>query len=154
MDSSESQNEEREVLQSIYEGDPNFKEINPACYQYKYGGEENEQKAFLVEISWPKDYPEVLPVINLDLFLNNTLPKSLKEKIKSDILQQAEDLLGTPMTYSLLDWTRENAQDIIQRIPENLQKVLRLMFVRFEGTIHDKMYSKFRFQYYEVIEKI
>lgn len=31
----EQQADEREALQSIYEGDENFKEINPTTYQYK-----------------------------------------------------------------------------------------------------------------------
>lgn len=33
--SSESQEEELEVLRSIYEGDENFKEINLQTFQYK-----------------------------------------------------------------------------------------------------------------------
>lgn len=31
----EQQADEREALQSIYEGDENFKEINPTTFQYK-----------------------------------------------------------------------------------------------------------------------
>lgn len=34
----EQQTEEREALQSIYEGDEAFKEINETTFQYKVGG--------------------------------------------------------------------------------------------------------------------
>ena len=33
--SSESQDEELEVLRSIYEGDTSFREMNPKTFQYK-----------------------------------------------------------------------------------------------------------------------
>lgn len=35
MAESEQQEEEIEVLLSIYDGDPNFKQISPSTYQYK-----------------------------------------------------------------------------------------------------------------------
>jgi hypothetical protein len=35
MSVKEQQDDEREALISIYEGDDNFKEINPKTYQYK-----------------------------------------------------------------------------------------------------------------------
>lgn len=35
---SESQDEELEVLRSIYEGDESFKELNPKTFQYKVKG--------------------------------------------------------------------------------------------------------------------
>jgi hypothetical protein len=35
MSAKEQQDDEREALISIYEGDSSFKEINPTTYQYK-----------------------------------------------------------------------------------------------------------------------
>lgn len=35
MSNQELQEEEREVLQAIYDGDSSFKELNPTTYQYK-----------------------------------------------------------------------------------------------------------------------
>lgn len=35
MSDLELQEEEREVLSSIYDGDENFKQINPTTFQYK-----------------------------------------------------------------------------------------------------------------------
>ena len=59
----EQQEEELEVLRSIYEGDERFNELSNKCFQYKYGSEEG--KSILVEISWPESYPSVLPGVNL-----------------------------------------------------------------------------------------
>lgn len=59
----EQQEEELEVLRSIYEGDEQFKELSITCFQYMYGSGEN--KSILLEISWPEAYPSVVPVVNL-----------------------------------------------------------------------------------------
>lgn len=68
----ELQTDEREALQSIYEGDEAFKEIDPTTFQYKYGEEDNF-KSFLVEIKWGENYPNELPAINMDTFYNRNL---------------------------------------------------------------------------------
>lgn len=68
----EQQAEEREALQSIYEGDDAFKEINATTFQYKYG-EDMNYRSFLVEIKWGEDYPNVLPTINMDTFYNRNM---------------------------------------------------------------------------------
>ena len=121
----ETQEEERDVLRSIYDGDEQFKEINPCCFQYKYGSEA-ESKAFLLEVSWPKEYPCELPMINLDTFFNKHLPSNLKEEIKSRLLEQAEDLRDCPMTYSLFAWMNENSQEFIDKIPNEVHAKVQL----------------------------
>jgi len=112
----EEQEEELEVLRSIYEGDEKFNEINTKCFQYKYGTEDN--KSILVEISWPETYPSVLPNVSLDLFHNKYLPPDFKNEVRDQILEQGQDFLDCAMTYSLFDWMNENADDFINRIPE------------------------------------
>lgn len=72
MSASDLQGEEREVLLSIYEGDPRFKAISPTTYQYKYG-EDNDPKSFLLELSWPAEYPTEKPTINMGTFYNKHL---------------------------------------------------------------------------------
>ena len=118
----EAQSEEKEVLTSIYDGDENFKEINDTCFQYKYG-EDGSHKCFLLEISWPKEYPEELPELNLDAFFNKHVPLDMRQEIKDKLLEQAEDMKGCAMTYSLFDWLRENSDSFLNRIPEHSQKV-------------------------------
>ena len=66
------QEEEREVLLSIYDGDDKFRDISPTIYQYKYG-EENDSKSFLVEVVWTENYPDEIPKINMNTFYNDHL---------------------------------------------------------------------------------
>ena len=75
-DYKEEQEEELEVLRSIYEGDSQFNELKENCFQYKYGTEEG--KSILVEISWPDTYPSVLPNISLGKIHFLTLYKLYK----------------------------------------------------------------------------
>jgi len=69
MSAIEEQNGEREALLSIYEGDAMFKAVSDTVYTYKYG-EGDTTKTFVVEISWPSNYPFEKPKFNLDLFYN------------------------------------------------------------------------------------
>ena len=62
-DFKEQQDEEREVLESIYEGDTSFNQVSNSCFQYKFG--EEDTKSFVVEITWLEEYPSVIPSINL-----------------------------------------------------------------------------------------
>ncbi|XP_057294286.1 RWD domain-containing protein 4-like [Hydractinia symbiolongicarpus] len=119
-DCAEQQAEEREVLQSIYEGDEHFKEISATCFQYKYG--EEDSKSVLVEISWTETYPTTTPNVNLDLFHNGYLPTDFKIEIKEKLLEQANELLDCAMTFSLFDWMKENADEYLNRIPEIVAK--------------------------------
>ena len=127
---SEAQDEEREVLQSIYDGDDNFKEISANCFQYKYG-QEDTHKTFLLEISWPNKYPSELPTINLDTFFNKHLPDELKQEIEKKVLEQAEEFRESPMTYSLFDWMNDNCQEFLEKIPEFTQKVKKNIYSSF-----------------------
>ena len=91
---SDSQKEELEVLQSIYDGDANFRELEPTKFQYKVSlmlcflycnktliclyfclqyGEDGNAHSFLLDISWPAEYPDCLPTLGLDAFYNKHL---------------------------------------------------------------------------------
>ncbi|XP_047476976.1 RWD domain-containing protein 4-like [Penaeus chinensis] len=112
----EEHEEEREVLQSIYEGDSNFSMINETTFQYKYG-DEGEIRSFLVEISWGADYPDVAPSINLDLFYNKHIVSPVKEKILSGLKEQAEINLGMSMTFTLFEWLKEAKEELMEEQP-------------------------------------
>lgn len=47
----ELQNDEREALVSIYDGDAAFKQINPTTYQYKVSATRKIQHRMLLEIT-------------------------------------------------------------------------------------------------------
>ncbi|KAK7087530.1 RWD domain-containing protein 4-like [Littorina saxatilis] len=117
MSCQEQQEEEVEVLQSIYDGDGNFKQINNTTYQYKYG-EDASYKSFLLEIQWGESYPDEAPGINLDLFYNKHLVEPFRDAIKSGLEEQIPDLLGTPMTFSLFEWVKDNLDTLLENQPD------------------------------------
>ena len=61
-ENAELQEEELEVLKSIYDGDENYSSTSDTTHNYKYG-EYLKSKSFLMEIKWPESYPSTLPEI-------------------------------------------------------------------------------------------
>ncbi|KAK7083266.1 RWD [Halocaridina rubra] len=112
----EEHQEEREVLQSIYEGDTSYSMIDDTTFQYKYG-ETGDNRSFLVEIRWGPEYPDVVPTINLDLFYNKHILSSVKEKLCSALLEQAEANIGMSMTFTLFEWLKEAKDEILEDQP-------------------------------------
>ncbi|XP_074641563.1 RWD domain-containing protein 4-like [Tubulanus polymorphus] len=118
MNYQEEQQEELEVLRSIYEGDEAFKEIEQNKFQYKVG-EDGDYKSLLVEIVWGESYPSELPEINLNLFYNKHINESIINEIVSKLLQEAELNIGCAMSYTLFEWVKENQQQLMQNQQEN-----------------------------------
>jgi hypothetical protein len=113
MDCKEAQEEELEVLRSIYEEDERFKEIDATTFQYKFG-EDGHFKSFVLEISWIENYPENAPNVNLNAFYNKHLHDKVKESILAKLMEQCEMNLGCAMTYSLFDWTNEHVEELTE----------------------------------------
>jgi len=111
--SNELQAEELEVLKSIYDGDPNFKDLGKTTptFQYKIGDEDG--KSFLLEISWGELYPDAKPQLNLDSFYNKHLTQNVKQSVISRLIGEAEQYLGTAMTYTLIEWAKENISELL-----------------------------------------
>ncbi|KAK2548544.1 RWD domain-containing protein 4 [Acropora cervicornis] len=112
MSCEEDQEDEREALRSIYESDENFIEINPTTFQYKFG-DDGHFKSFLLEVSWPDDYPTCFPNMNLDAFYNKHISCHLKESIKFRIKEQFDMCVGSAVTYSIFDWTMEHQEELM-----------------------------------------
>ncbi|XP_034472378.1 RWD domain-containing protein 4 [Drosophila innubila] len=113
----EQQTDEREALQSIYEGDDNFKEIDLTTYQYKYGEEDN-YKSFLVELKWGENYPDEAPTINMNTFYNRNLLPAVKEEIQTALTTEASQWLGCGMTYTLFECLKDNLEQLTAGQPE------------------------------------
>ncbi|KAL9964849.1 hypothetical protein ACROYT_G028547 [Oculina patagonica] len=126
MSCSEDQEDEREVLRSIYEADEKFIEVNATTFQYKFG-EDGHFKSFLLEISWPHDYPTSIPIINLDAFYNKHISPEVKEGIRIRIKEQCEMCLGTAMTYSIFDWAKEHEEELMEGQQEQEIKEERIL---------------------------
>ncbi|XP_072943565.1 RWD domain-containing protein 4 [Epargyreus clarus] len=109
-DDAEQQAEEIEVLQSIYEGDENFKQCNSTTYQYKYT---EGDKSFILEISWGPTYPTEKPNVNLEIFYNQHLLPAVKEKILAVVNTEAEQWIGCAMTYTLFECLKEKVSEIL-----------------------------------------
>eukprot|EP00057_Strongylocentrotus_purpuratus_P029722 XP_011684196.1 PREDICTED: RWD domain-containing protein 4 isoform X2 [Strongylocentrotus purpuratus] len=108
----EEQQEEREVLLSIYDGDTCFKELNETTYQYRVG-ENGDLKSFMLEVSWGDEYPSIPPDITLDAFFNNHISQTIKENVISRMKEEATQWLDSAMTFTLFEFAKENAEDFM-----------------------------------------
>ncbi|XP_044271498.1 RWD domain-containing protein 4 [Tribolium madens] len=119
MSETELQDEEREVLSSIYDGDNCFKQISSNTFQYKFG-ESDAMKSFLLEIQWGEKYPNEAPKVNMDTFYNKHITKPLKDKIVSVVEEEALQFLGMSMTYSLFEFIKEKFEELMLEQPEEI----------------------------------
>ncbi|XP_048041226.1 RWD domain-containing protein 4 isoform X1 [Megalobrama amblycephala] len=113
MTANEDQEMELEALRSIYEGDDCFKELSSVSFQYRVG-DLDDTKSFLLEVSWPENYPETAPHISLDAFFNNKISLETKRYILSKMSEQVEANLGTAMVYTLFEWAKENQETLME----------------------------------------
>ena len=119
------QDEEVEVLQSIYEGDEAFtvvKDKDQKHFQYKYG-EDGTSKSFVLDIGWTDDYPNVCPTLSMDTFYNQHVIPSVKEEILEKVKAEAEQYLGMSMTYSLFEFVKEHLDELLNDQPDVIQEV-------------------------------
>uniref|UniRef100_A0A182IXZ6 RWD domain-containing protein n=1 Tax=Anopheles atroparvus TaxID=41427 RepID=A0A182IXZ6_ANOAO len=134
-EAKELQNDEREALVSIYEGDGAFKLVNSETYQYKYGEEGN--KSFLLEICWTENYPNELPTFNLDTFYNRNLSRTGKDSILSILREEAEQWIGCGMTYTLFECLKDKLDDLLTdancNAGEGQQVVIGTVEARLDG---------------------
>ncbi|KAL1450929.1 hypothetical protein WDU94_003240 [Cyamophila willieti] len=117
MSNTELQEEEKEVLLSIYEGDGAFNMISDTTYQYKFG-EDGDPKSFLFEINWGETYPTEMPAFNMELFYNKHLTAGVKSHIKSKLTEECEQYLGSAMTYTVFEYLRDNTEELLASQPE------------------------------------
>jgi len=121
-ETAELQEEELEVLKSIYEGDEAYICVSSTKHQYKYGDTENlASRSCVLEINWQAAYPNEMPDINLDLFFNNHLLPEAKKHIVQSIKEEAENFLGMSMTYSLFEYVKENFDSLFALQPEVIE---------------------------------
>lgn len=122
MSDAELQEEEREVLLSIYEGDSAFKQLTPTTFQYKYG-EDNDIKSFLLEISWGATYPSERPNINMNTFYNKHIVQEVKDNIVKHVEAEADQWLGSAMTYTLFQSVEEHLAQLLSMQPDSITEI-------------------------------
>lgn len=109
-DEQQQQIEEIEVLKSIYDGDDKFKQLDDTTYQYKYV---EGDKSFILEVKWGPKYPNEKPKINLDIFYNQHLLPSVKEKILVVVNNEVEQWLGAAMTYTIFECLKDRVGELL-----------------------------------------
>ncbi|ALC38661.1 CG10343 [Drosophila busckii] len=119
----EQQTDELEALESIYEGDNNFKQIDATTFQYKYG-EEDSYKSFLVELKWGENYPDEAPTINMNAFYNRNLLPAVKEEIQAALVTEASQWIGCGMTYTLFECLKDNLETLTAGQPDSAPAVV------------------------------
>ena len=67
MSCEELQEEEREILQSIFEGDENFKAVDSNSFQYTVYSATSSDKTVAVRIHWPSQARILFPLLIFDL---------------------------------------------------------------------------------------
>ena len=117
MSANDEQVEELEVLSSIFEDDKAYSQVSDSCIQYKIG-EHGSYKSFVIEFLWPKDYPHCLPEINLNVFYNKEILPEVKQIIIESLNNQAQSMIGEAMTYSLIDFAKENQDELMANQPK------------------------------------
>ncbi|XP_011340580.1 RWD domain-containing protein 4 isoform X3 [Ooceraea biroi] len=117
MSDAELQEEEREVLSSIYDGDPAFKQLTPTTFQYKYG-EDNDVKSFLLEISWGATYPTEKPTINMNTFYNKHIVQESVQEHYADLVSMQPDSVGDINLHT----SRIKITDEAQQVEETIKK--------------------------------
>ncbi|XP_050546736.1 RWD domain-containing protein 4 [Daktulosphaira vitifoliae] len=142
-DCSTLQEEEREALLSIYDGDESFKEVSPTVYQYKYG-EDGDNKSFLLEVEWHCNYPTEAPKINLDTFYNRHIVNSVKQNIKDRIVIEANHYLGESMTFTLFEFLKDLAEELTADQPtkEVIESMTKLTIENDEELIKKNAVKK------------
>merc|ERR1719454_986999 len=114
------QNEELEVLNSIYEGDSNFIQLGNNTFQYKYVVQDTycnlhlNNMTFLLNIEWSDTYPNCVPNICMDAFFNREIDDNIKKIIIDAVSNEAEQHVGTSMTYTLFEFVRDNVSDLLK----------------------------------------
>ncbi|GMR33116.1 hypothetical protein PMAYCL1PPCAC_03311 [Pristionchus mayeri] len=114
MTAKEEQEQEWEVLLSIYEGDDAFKKVSDGRLHYRVDGE----KPFILEIDWPEDYPNVPPVISLDVFFNSYISTADRIVVRDTLMRVAEENQGMAVSFTLIEWAKEHADELTSQFTE------------------------------------
>ncbi len=133
-DAESLQQEELDVLQSIYEGDDAFQVLAPDHLQYKFG-DDAAAKSFVLDLRWGSSYPDDAPTVSLDAFYNRNLLQPVKDKICDWVHEESQRLLGISMTYSLIEGIKEKLDELLEDQPDHqlAESVARVELNETEG---------------------
>ncbi len=120
-DNRVAQEEELEVLKSIYEGDQAFAVVSESRLQYKFG-DDGSSRSFILEVSWPPGYPsEAAAAVSLDAFYNRHLEGAVRDRVQGAAEEEAGQNLGMAATYALFEAVRERMEELLEGQPDEEQ---------------------------------
>eukprot|EP00033_Pygsuia_biforma_P004084 GCRY01004476.1.p1 GENE.GCRY01004476.1~~GCRY01004476.1.p1 ORF type:complete len:209 (-),score=46.17 GCRY01004476.1:82-708(-) len=112
----EQQQEELEVLESIWGLENRFAKESDTRFQVKIVQDELEEeeyenvqstKWYLLNVKYTANYPDELPELSLDAFKNKSLSDVRKEHAMKIITEKATELLGAPLIFTLIEELKE-----------------------------------------------
>ncbi|VDM25178.1 unnamed protein product [Hydatigera taeniaeformis] len=116
MDLPSPRSEEKAVLESIYT--PEELSISDD-YKIQFRlGTPGTLGSFVVNITWPKGYPFIPPVVDLDEFCNHHVPQSMRDSIIKEVNELASQNSGEPLTFTLIEHLRENMDEYAKQLKD------------------------------------
>ncbi|KAM3172124.1 hypothetical protein ACTXT7_015191 [Hymenolepis weldensis] len=73
-------------------------------------------ESFVVNITWPLDYPNIPPIIDFNEFCNLNMPRALQESLLSELNEIASQNVGESHTFTLIEHLRDNFEAYAQQI--------------------------------------
>ncbi|VUZ45193.1 unnamed protein product [Hymenolepis diminuta] len=129
--------EERIVLESIYTSE----EINITDdYKIQFRvGTPGTLESFVVNITWPLDYPYIPPIIDFNEFCNLNMPRVLQESLLSELNEIASQNVGESHTFTLIEHLRDNFETYAQQIRDAKKRPKERAF---ESVVAEDMEAK------------
>ncbi|TKR65146.1 hypothetical protein L596_025595 [Steinernema carpocapsae] len=66
----------------------------------------------------PAKRPHEVPEVNLDVFYNSQITREVRDVIKDKVLAEAKNNLGMASTFSLIEFVKENFDDLVKDQPD------------------------------------
>lgn len=82
----------------------------------------NEVPPFFVEISFPPSYPQQIPVFDISNINNNPYTDFAKKAIFHGLQEQASDLIGESMCYTILEWLKDKLPEFYSMKPVSIDE--------------------------------
>ncbi|CDS42991.1 RWD domain containing protein 4 [Echinococcus multilocularis] len=114
MDLPSPRAEEKAVLKSIYTPDE-LSISDDYKIQFRLGTP-GTLGSFVVNITWPKGYPFIPPVVDLDEFCNHHVPQSMRDSIIKELNELALENSGEPLTFTLIEHLRDNIEEYAKQL--------------------------------------
>ncbi|KAL3428009.1 rwd domain-containing protein [Phlyctema vagabunda] len=169
----EDQAEEREVLDSIFPEE--IVDISETEYKISIlldvtnnPGDESEPPTVVLQVTYPEDYPEVAPI--LDLLPQSNAPNhpffdasADKERLLDGLAETIEENMGMAMVFTLVSTLKDNAEQlIVERQEEARQEEERKLLAveqeenkKFHGTpVNPETFAKWRVDFRKEMEEL